>query len=133
MSEEQVKAKRKEEAIAMEERRKAAKYSIQQRLVLIARMPAEGEYFNIKSMRIVREELGLNDDEQKAFESSTVLIPGATVTDWKVVNTAPLKAVDVGEWLASHFRTVFKKQFDEKKIRDETVELYDIFCGAPQR
>ena len=133
MSQEKVKKQNKAKVIELEERRKGLKFNIQQRFTLLAMMPAEGEYFNIRKMREVKEDLALNDKEQEVFESCTVLFPGGTVTNWKKANLEmPPKSVDVGEWLAGDFRMKLKKQFDEKKVRDDTVDLYDMFCGAPQ-
>ena len=95
-------------------------------------MPAEGEYFNMKNARIVKEALGLSDEEQKIFVASTILFPGSTRTEWERVHavTTP-KAIDVGEWLATHFRAELKKLFDAKKIPDDCLDLYDIFVGIP--
>ena len=126
--------KKKAEVIDLEEKRKETKFTVQQRLTLMNMIPSKGGYFNIKKMRIVREELGLSDLEQEMFEKMTMLIPGGTVTDCKRVNTEiPLKVVDTGEWLADKFRIELKKQFDAEEIRDETVDLYDIFCGVPKK
>jgi len=133
MSQKQAKEERKKEAEEMESRRKAALYTVQQRFTLLNMMPAEGEYFNMRNSRLVKEECAMTDKEQVVFVGCTILIPGGTRTNWvQVHREIPSKLIDVGEWLASHFRTILKKQFDENKIKDETVELYDIFCGPPQ-
>ena len=133
MSEKKVKEAKKAEIIELEERRKEMKFTGQQRLVLLTMMPREGEYFNIKKMRMVKEALGLNDIEQKIFESSSVMFPGGTITNWDSVNSKiPRKAIDVGEWIGNHLRHELKKQFDEKKLREDTIDLYDMFCGVPE-
>lgn len=133
MSEKKVKEQKKAEVIELEERRKGMKFTAQQRLVLLTMMPREGEYFNIRQLRIVKETLGLNDIEQKIFESSTVVFPGGTITNWIPVNSEiSLKSIDVGEWIGNHLRHELKKQFDEKKLREDTIDLYDMFCGVPE-
>ena len=133
MSEEKVKEKSKAKRIELDERRKRMKFTGQQRLTLLGMMPREGEYFNIRKQREIREDLAFSDKEQELFEKYTILIPGGTVVDWKKINLEfPPKAIDVGEWLSGHFRSELKKQFDEKKLREETVDLYDMFCGPPQ-
>lgn len=133
MSEKTAKEERKAKVIDLEEQRRKMRFSAQQRLTLLAMTPKEGGYFNIQKMREVREALGFSDAEQKVFETATVLIPGGTVTSWKRVNAGILtKAVDVGEWLANHFRTELKRQYDQEKLREDTVDLYDMFCGTPQ-
>ena len=130
MRQERVKAENKAE---FEERRKKMKFTVQQRFVLRRMMPAEDEYFNMLKAREITEACGLTDDEQKIFESSTILVPGATITDWKMVDAKiPAKPIDPGEWLSNHFRSILKKQFDEKKIREDTIDLYNLFCGPPQ-
>ena len=134
MSQERVKVeKEKAKVIELEERRKRMKFTAQQRIVLLGMFPREGEYFNIRKQREVREVLAFNDDEQKVIETETVFVPGGSITNWKKVDkTIALKVLDVGEWLASYFRSELKKQYDDKKIREDTVDLYDIFCGTPQ-
>lgn len=133
MSQEKVKAQNKAKIIELEERRKGMKFNIEQRFALLRMWPAEGEYFNMRNARIVKENLALDDKEQTIFASNTLLIPGGTTTDYRIVHEkTALKAIDVGEWLASHFRTILKKQFDERKIRDDCIELYDMFVGIPQ-
>lgn len=134
MSEKKAKEQRKAEVIELEEHRKAMKFNGQQRLVLFAMMPKEGEYFNIRKMREVKENLGFNDNEQKIFESASTLVPGGTLTDWKEVNSQiTSKAIDVGEWLGNHFKTELNKQYNQEKLREDTIDLYDIFCGAPEK
>jgi len=124
----------KSKVVSLEEKKKEMKFTAQQRLVLIGMLPKEGSYFNIKKVREVREDLGFNDFEQKTFEGSTLLIPGGTVTDWKSINAkVPLKVVDVGEWLSRHFKTNLKQQYDQEKLREETIDLYDFFCGNPSK
>lgn len=130
---EKTEEERKAKVIDLEEQRRKMRFTAQQRLTLLAMAPKDGGYFNIRKMRVVKEDLGLNDLEQKVFETATMLIPGGTITDWKQVNAKILlKAVDVGEWLANHFRTELKRQYDQEKLREDTVDLYDMFCGAPQ-
>lgn len=134
MSQKAAKATRKAEAIELEERRKRMQFTARQRLVLLATMPQEAGYFNIQKIREVRETLGFSDSEQKVFEGSTTVIPGATITNWKEVDKQiPPKRVDVGEWLTNYFRTELKKQYDEEKLREDTIDLYDTFCGPPQK
>jgi len=120
--------------IDLEKQRKRMKFTAQQRIVLLGMMPREGEYFNILKQREVRETLAFDDSEQKTIETETVFVPGGSLTNWKKVDKAvTLKAIDVGEWLAGHFRSELKKQYDEKKLREDTIDLYDLFCGVPQR
>ncbi len=133
MSKSENKEAKKAEVIELEEVRKRTKFNVQQRFTLLNMMPKEGGYFNIKKMREVKEALGLSDSEQSIFEQATVLIPGGTVTNWKKANDdIVLKRVDVGEWLANHFRTELKRQYDREKIREDTIDLYDMFCSIPK-
>ncbi len=106
-----------------------------ERIILLNFMPREGGYFNIKKVREVREELGLNEEEIKILtDNTTALADNKSQTNWTAINDqVGKKAVDFGEWLTNQIVDRLKKLHDDEKITEDHLNLYKMFVMVDKK
>lgn len=94
--------------------------NISERLVALNLFPQEGTFVNLKLIRMAREELSFDEEENKnlSFQQK-----GNQLT-WSS-KTNILKEVDLGEVVSSMLVDVLKKLNTDGKLREEHFSLYE--------
>jgi hypothetical protein len=133
------------------------KLSVLERLILLNLLPVEGSFTNLKLLRIARENLSFNEEENKAlafrqegsqmvwndfatFNKSTgELLEGTPALVERAMNKNPEsferrtvvgeKEVEIGEVVTKMVVEELKKLNREEKLKNEHMSLYEKFIG----
>jgi hypothetical protein len=127
------------------------KLSVLERLILLNLLPVEGSFTNLKLLRIARENLSFNEEENKAlafrqegsqmvwndfatFNKSTgELLEGTPALVERAMNERRTvvgeKEVEIGEVVTKMVVEELKKLDREEKLKNEHMSLYEKFIG----
>lgn len=105
------------------------KLGIGERLELLERLPREGTYAALKSIRVARECLSLTPEEMKEFEYNEIHNPtgrGVVSITW---NISKEREVDIplDEYITNIIRDMLVKLDKENKLTERTMNLYERF------
>lgn len=98
------------------------KLSVLDRLVALNLLPTEGSFTNLKLIRVAKETLSFNEEENKTLQfkqTGDQMIWNQTV----VVE----KEIELGEVVSLIIVEALKKLDSEGKLRDEHISLYEKF------
>lgn len=96
--------------------------SVKQRLVLLGILPPEGNLTTIRIVRELREGLSFSEAEHSDLQ----MVQEGEQIRWEQGAT-PDKKLDIGPKAVEVVRDALKKLDDEKKLRDDHIELCDLF------
>lgn len=133
------------------------KLSVMERLILLNLLPNEGNFTNLKLLRVAREVLSFTEDENKALnfhqegdqvkwndfvvvdtKTGEVVDPSAIGTnmdkqiDAGVFEKRPSvegREIEIGEVVTLIIVTALKALEAEEKLRDEHISIYEKFVG----
>ena len=96
--------------------------SILERLIVLHLLPKEGSFANLKLLRVAKESLSFNEEENKALnfrqEGEQIKWDNVVVTD---------KEIEVGEVVTQMIVKELKKMDGEGKLIEEHVGVYEKF------
>ena len=96
--------------------------NVLERLIALNLLPQEGTFTNLKLIRVAREELSFNEEENKALSFQQ---NGEQVV-WNQEATI-LKEVNLGEVVSLMLVDALKKLNDEEKLQEQHFSLYEKF------
>jgi hypothetical protein len=104
------------------------KLSIKQRLALSSVLALqEGDSARLRLFRKAREEFSLTEEEMKAVAMIVEPTPnGDSAYKWDTTKD-PLKECEVSDLVIDVFHGYFKKLDEEKKLKDNQLEYYEMF------
>jgi hypothetical protein len=102
------------------------KLNIQNRIVLLGLLPVTGDINSLKQLRVLREELAFSDKESKALKIQNS--PSGNVV-WNNDHKVKDKEIEIGETLTGVIRGLLEDLDKDKKLHDNHVDLWDLFCG----
>jgi len=97
--------------------------TVVERLILLNLLPKEGSFFNLKLLRIARENLSFDEKEIKLLK----FVQTVDQVTWDM-SAKVIKKVEVGEVVTNLIITALKKLDGEGKLKDEHFSLYEKFC-----
>ena len=96
--------------------------SVLERLILLNLLPNEGNYANLKLLRVARESLSFTDEEHKVLkfkqEGDQMRWEDGAVGE---------KEIKVGEVVSQLISKELKKLNSEEKLKEEHTSLYEKF------
>jgi len=96
--------------------------TVAERLMILNLLPNEGNFTNLKLLRVARENLSFSDAENKALNFQQT---GDQVT-WTNSDRGN-KGVELGRVVETILADALKKLDDESKLKDEQISLYEKF------
>jgi hypothetical protein len=105
---------------------KSEQLTAQERIVLMATIPTEGSYLDMKLVRKFRESLSFSEEEHEALG---FVINADGSASWE--GEDPNKAIYFGKRMESIIIESLVALYDAKKLKEEHIPLYDRFVGAP--
>jgi len=100
------------------------KLSVVERLVLLELLPKEGSFANLKLLRIARESLSFDEEENKALN---IHQEGDRVIWNNNVNI--IKDVTIGEVATQMIVKELEKLDKEENLKEEHLSLFEKFCS----
>lgn len=98
------------------------KLSVIERMVALNLLPTEGSFTNLKLIRVAKETLSFNEEENKTLQFSQT---GDRVT-WNQTVVVE-KEVEIGEVVSLIIVEALKKLDSEGKLKEEHISLYEKF------
>lgn len=103
------------------------KLSIKQRLALSSILAQqEGDSACLRLYRKCREDFSLSLEEHTLVGFKTEVGERSTKYEWDV-SKDPMKECEINDVVVNVFATYFKKLEDEKKLRDDHLDFYEMF------
>jgi len=92
------------------------------RLLLLNLLPVEGSFVNLKLLRVAREDLSFNEEENKSLNFQQQ-------EDHMTWSDSPpiVKEVEIGDVVTDLIVKALKKLDKEEKLKPEHMELYEKF------
>lgn len=100
------------------------KLNIKERLVLLAVLPAEGNFLTLKIVRKLRENLSFSEEELEQYKFKE---DNSRLT-WDETNQEP-KDVVIGKEGKKIIKDALKKLDKEEKLKEDHVSVYEKFVG----
>ena len=102
--------------------------SVFERAVLMNVLPKEGNFTNLKALRVLKENLSLSEDENKIYQPQ--IIEGKFF--WKTQddegNPIPQnKEIEIGEIVTELIKKTLKNLNSQNKLKEEHISLYEKF------
>ncbi len=108
--------------VSMEKGKK--KLDVLERLMLLQVLPKEGNYSNLKALRVVREALSFTEAENKAL----AFREEAGMLRWNPLGTKD-KEIFFGEIIEGLIVKALKALNDQEKLTVDQFSLYEKFVG----
>lgn len=106
--------------------------SILQRIILQSILPSEGDYITYKIIRDLKGELAFSEDEIKKFNITQEIIKEKSRilwdNKWNGSNDA-LKRISIGPKALDMIIKALEELNSQKKINDQTIDLYEMFVN----
>ena len=99
------------------------KLSVLERILLVSILPVEGNFTNLKSLRVAREAISFNEKEHKLLNFRTE----NDQTTWD--DTVEPKDITIGEIVTEIIKKELKELNDNSKLKDEQFTIYEKFVG----
>lgn len=101
--------------------------SVLERLMLQAALPKEGNFTNLKLLRVAKENLSFSEEELKVLQVREV---GEGADRKMIWNNGVLdKEVDFGETVTDIIKKQLKRLDETNKLTIEHISLYEKFLG----
>lgn len=97
------------------------------RLLLLNLLPVEGSFVNLKLLRVAREELSFNEEENKSLNFRQ---EGDQMV-WKDMPVI-MKEVNLGEVVSDLIVKALEKLDKEEKLRAEHMSVCEKFLPTPE-
>lgn len=101
--------------------------SVLDRLLLLNLLPAEGSFANLKLLRVAREELSFNEEENKSLNFRQ---EGEQMV-WEDVSF-PMQEVNLGKVVSDLIVKALEKLDKEEKLRAEHMSVCEKFLPTPE-
>ena len=95
--------------------------SVLERLVTLGLLPQDGDYTNLRLVRVARESLSFTEEELKLLNFREE----GTQTKWD--STVEPKEILIGETVTEIIQKSLKDLNDTKKLKDEHLTVYEKF------
>jgi hypothetical protein len=105
------------------------KLDVQERIVLVGLLPAQGDITTIKQLRELREALAFTDKETKALG----LVQSEGQIRWNPDHKVKAKEINIGEVLHGVIVELLKDADKEKKLTEGHIPLWDKFVEANKK
>jgi hypothetical protein len=102
------------------------KLSVRERLMLLALLPREGSYTNLKLIRKTREALSFSEKENADLGFREEDREGSRVLAWNV-SADVSKEIKIGETVANLIKSELSKLSDAGKLSDDHIPIYEKF------
>jgi hypothetical protein len=103
------------------------KLDVLERLMLLQVLPKEGNYSNLKALRVVREKLSFTEAENKAL----AFREEAGMLRWNPLG-CPEKEIFFGEIIEGLIVKALKALNKQEKLTVDQFSLYEKFVGADE-
>ena len=94
---------------------------IHERIILLNILPVEGDIVTVRIIKKLRTELGFTEKEIKTHKIRSA----ENQVMWE--ETGYKANIEIGEKATEITREAFKRMDNEKKIREDMIDLYDRF------
>jgi hypothetical protein len=96
--------------------------NVRERLALLSILPKEGNFINLKLIRVLREELSFSEEESEVlkFKQSEGII------NWIEAND-PMKNIVIGEIINALIVDILKTKDRDNKLTEDYISLYEKF------
>ena len=108
------------------------KLAANERITLLGILPATGDISTIKALRVLKEELGLDEEEVKTANMTLETLPdGRSVSRWSPerVEKIPEKEIETNGTISALIVGILQKLETDKKIEEKHISLWDKFCA----
>ena len=104
------------------------KLDIQERIVLLQVLPAEGDFVTLKVLRDLRGVLSFSEEDLKKFKIKTITdSEGKSSVTWNIEAGAVGAEIEVGEKATEIVKEALVKLDEEKKLGQQHFSLYEKF------
>ena len=100
--------------------------SVFDRITLINILPREGDFRTLKQLRQLKEDLAFTDEENAALQFQ---YEDGGLVRWQREADVP-KDIQIGETMHEVIRDTFMRLDQQKKLREEHLELYERFVDS---
>jgi len=108
--------------------RRNMKLNIQERIVLLQVLPAEGDFVTLKVLRDLRAVLGFSEEDHKKFKIETITDDeGKASITWDFKVGAKETEVEMGDKAVEIVKESLKKLDEEKKLQPQHFSVYEKF------
>ena len=102
-----------------------------ERIVLAQVLPHEGTFANLRLLRVLRESLSFNEEENKALgfrqEGTQMMWNNDEVVDGEVIPRCPERDFPIGEVLTKLIVEKLKELNSQAKLTEQHFSLYEKF------
>ena len=98
-----------------------------ERLMLQSVLPKEGNFTNLKLLRVAKEDLSFTEDELKILQIREVGEGADRKMMWN--NGVPDKNIEFGDTVAGIIKKQLKRLDETNKLTIEHISLYEKFLG----
>lgn len=99
------------------------KLSVKERIVLVGLLPATGDITSMKQVRVLREELAFNDEENKNLKIQHQ--PNGSVT-WSKDGEID-KEIEIVPVMLEVIKGKLNELNEQKSITDEILDIWELF------
>ena len=104
--------------------------NVLERIVLVNTLPREGNFKNLKLLRIIKEEISFSEEENKALnfrQEGDQLKWDNAIADGKPIDIIPLKEINFGETVTELIVESLKSLNDQGKLTENHFSIYEKF------
>ena len=109
------------------------KLTILDRVILSNILPKEGSFANLRLLRVVREEISFNEEENKLLkfqQDGNQLRWESKVVDGKQVDAFPERDFRIGDVVTKLIRDELEKLNDNSKLTEQHFSIYEKFVAG---
>ncbi len=100
--------------------------TVTERLLLLSLLPAEGNFTNLKLIRLSKEDLSFSDDEQSFLKFRDVQLPdGTNSIKWE--DGLADKEVEIGNHVSGIIRDKLVEMNAAEQLKVDHISLYEKF------
>ena len=106
--------------------------NILDRIILSNILPKEGSFVNLKLLRVVREEISFNEEENKLLDfrqEGEQLKWEAKIAGGKQVDIFPERDFKIGEVVTKLIQTALEKLNAQAKLTEQHLSLHEKFIS----
>lgn len=107
--------------------------NILDRVVLSNILPKEGTFQNLRLLRVVKEEISFNEEENKLLkfrQEGTQLLWESKLVDGKQVDVFPERDFRIGDVVTKLIRDELEKLNSEAKLTEQHFSVYEKFVAG---
>jgi hypothetical protein len=96
--------------------------NVKERFALLSLLPKEGNFINLKLIRVLREELSFSEEESNTLKFTQV----DGIIHWNEA-IDPMKDIHIGEITTSLIVDILKNKDRDNKLTEDYMSLYEKF------